>query len=77
MKRVVFYKLHSPSVLLLQDGIARGRFGAFPKELYASKWNWPALRIARYYDRYSGTYKGIDFHYRGLEALLGMKPVAT
>ena len=77
LKRVVFFKLHSPTVVLLRDGIARGRFGVLPKALYAKRVNWPALRIARYYDLYSGNHGGVRFSYPMLLKLLGMPDVTN
>ena len=77
LKRVVAFKLHSPTVLLLRDGIARGRFGVLPKGLYAKRVNWPALRIARYYDLYSGNHGGVRFSYQMLLKLLGMPDVTN
>jgi len=76
LKRTFLYQLHGPMSLLLRDGIARGRFGVLPKDLYAKRVNWPALRIARYYDLWSGNHQGVDFAYPMLLKLLDLKDVS-
>jgi hypothetical protein len=71
LKRWFVHQINGPLACLVKDGQARGKFGALPQGLYQGKKSeWPAARIARYYEMYKGRRDGVKLCWDKVHELL-------